>query len=69
MPTSSPALPPRPEIGLASAARLELGLLALEYGNIPAAVGALAAIDDESWSAILDRFPTLPDLIMRGVRL
>lgn len=58
-------LPTRPEIGLAAAAHLELGLLALESGQLPAAVGSLASIDAAAWSAILDRFPALPDLITK----
>lgn len=60
-------LPTRPAIGLAAAAFLELGLLALEAGRLPAAIGSLACIDDAAWSAILARFPTLPDVINKGV--
>jgi hypothetical protein len=60
-----PYLPTRPEIGLAAAAHLEIGLLALEAGQLPAAVGSLAAIDDAAWTAILTRFPTLPELITK----
>jgi hypothetical protein len=63
-----PAVPLRRSIDLASAARLELGLLALERGDIPGAAGALAAIDDDSWSAILLRLPHLPTLIEKGSR-
>lgn len=50
-------------IGLAAAAHLEVGLLALQTGSLPGAVGAFAAIDDVSWTAILRRFPNLPTLI------
>lgn len=65
---AEPAHPPaRSSIGLAAAAYLEIGLLALEAGRLPAAVGSLACIDDASWSAILTRFPTLPDVINKGV--
>jgi hypothetical protein len=63
-----PAIPPRRSIDLGAAAYLELGLGALQVGDVPRAVGALASIDDDSWTAILDRFPTLPDLITRGSR-
>lgn len=56
-------LPARPEIGLAAAAHLELGLLALESGRLPAAIGSLACIDEAAWSAITRRFPNLPNLI------
>jgi hypothetical protein len=62
-----PAYPPaRPEIGLAAAAHLELGLLALESGRLPAAIGSLACIDEAAWSAILRRFPNIPELITKG---
>lgn len=60
-----PNLPARPEIGLAAAAHLELGLLALENGRLPAAVGSLACIDEAAWSAIVRRFPNLPNLISK----
>lgn len=60
-----PNLPARPSIGLAAAAHLEIGLLAFESGRLPAAIGALAAIDDDAWTAIMHRFPTLPDLITK----
>jgi hypothetical protein len=56
----------RPEIGLSGAALLESGLSALERGDIPAAVGALAAVDEITWWAILYRFPGL-DLYIRDV--
>lgn len=56
-------LPARPEIGLAAAAHLELGLLALQAGRLPAAVGSLACIDEAAWSAIMRRFPNLTTLI------
>lgn len=58
-----PTLPPRPGIGLAAAGLLEVGLASLEAGRLPSAIGSLAAIDDEAWSAILRRFPNLPTLI------
>lgn len=62
----APAYPPaRPEIGLAAAAHLELGLLALQAGRLPAAVGSLACIDEAAWSAITRRFPHLPELITK----
>lgn len=57
----------RPEIGLAGAALLETGLAALERGDVPAAVGALGAIGDGAWWAILDRFPTLPEYIRTAI--
>jgi hypothetical protein len=60
-----PALPPRPGIGLAAAGLLEVGLASLEAGHLPAAIGSLAAIDSDAWSAILDRFPNLPALIQK----
>jgi len=59
-------LPARTEIGLAAAAHLELGLLALEAGRLPAAIGSLASIDEAAWSAIVRRFPNIPELIMKG---
>jgi hypothetical protein len=63
----SPAYPPaRPEIGLAAAAHLELGLMALESGRLPAAIGSLACIDEAAWLAILRRFPNIPELITKG---
>ena len=49
------------EIGLGNAAWLELGLAALQRGDIPAAVGALAAVDEASWALVLTRFPGLPE--------
>ena len=55
----------RHDVDLSSAARLELGLTALEAGNIPAAVGALAAIPESDWHAILRRFPALPGYIVK----
>lgn len=55
----------RRDVDLSSATRLELGLSALEPGNIPAAVGALAAIPAAEWNAILDRFPSLPAYVHR----
>ena len=60
----APTYPPvRPEIGLAAAAHLELGLLALEAGRLPSALGSLACIDEAAWSAITRRFPNLPAVI------
>lgn len=53
----------RPEIGLGGAALLESGLSALERGDVPAAVGALAAVDEITWWAILCRFPGLDQYI------
>ena len=60
-----PDLPPRPGIGLAAAGLLEVGLASLEAGHLPAAIGSLAAIDSDAWSAIVDRFPNLPTLIQK----
>jgi len=60
-----PDLPPRPGIGLAAAGLLEVGLTSLEAGHLPAAIGSLAAIDADAWTAILDRFPNLPALIQK----
>lgn len=48
-----------PEIGLGGAALLELGLSALERGDVPAAVGALAAVDEAAWWLVMIRFPGL----------
>ena len=48
-----------PEIGLGGAALLELGLSALERGDVPAAVGALAAVDEATWWLVMTRFPDL----------
>ena len=48
-----------PEIGLAGATLLELGLSALERGDVPAAVGALAAVDETTWWLVMTRFPDL----------
>lgn len=62
----TPPYPPaRPDIGLAAAAHLEVALIELEHGHLPGAVGALAAIDEAAWTAILRRFPTLPELITK----
>lgn len=58
-------LPARPGIGLAAAALLEAGLTSLESGRMPAALGSLAAIDEDAWTAILRRFPNIPDLITK----
>lgn len=49
-----------PDVGLAAATYLEMGLTALGEGNVPRAVGCLAAIDGKSWEAIVIRFPDLP---------
>lgn len=61
---------PRPEIGLGGAALLELGLSALERGDIPNAVGNLAAVDEATWWLVMTRFPGLAewirDVIERG---
>lgn len=65
--TATPHPPARHSIGLAAAAHLEVGLLAMQSGQLPAAVGALAAIDDASWEAIVRRFPALHDLLREGV--
>lgn len=62
----APAYPPAPPgIGLAAAAHLEIGLLALEAGRLPTALGSLACIDDAAWSAIVARFPNLPAIIAK----
>lgn len=62
----APQYPPaRPDIGLAAAALLESGLTSLESGRLPAALGSLAAIDEDAWTAILRRFPNLPNLITK----
>lgn len=53
----------RPEIGLSGAALLETGLSALERGDVPVAVGALSALDEVTWYAILSRFPGLDQYI------
>ena len=47
------------EIGLGNAAWLELGLAALQRGDIPTAVGALAAVDEAAWVLVQARFPGL----------
>ncbi|MFL6115417.1 MAG: hypothetical protein ACJ786_29335 [Catenulispora sp.] len=47
------------EIGLGNATWLELGLQALQRGDIPAAVGALAAVDETAWQLVMTRFPGL----------
>lgn len=57
----------RRSVDLAAAAHLEMGLEALQRGSIPAAIGALASIDPDSWDAILERFPALPDYITSEV--
>ncbi len=53
------------DVDLSSAARLEMGLSALESGNMPAAFAALAAIPEADWQAIQRRFPMLPAWIER----
>lgn len=60
-----PNLPARPDIGVAAAAHLELGLLALENGRLPAALGSLACIDAAAWDAICARFPGIETLITK----
>lgn len=50
-------------IDLTAAAYAELGLEALYAGNIPRAIGMLAAIDEESWKALRERFPGFPERI------
>ena len=55
------------DVDLSSAARLELGLSALEIGDVPAAVAALSAIPAADWAAIVHRFPTLPAWIAAEV--
>lgn len=68
MPAGYFAEPPRRRsVDLAAAAHLEMGLEALQRHDIPAAIGALASIDDDSWDAILNRFPGLPDYITSEV--
>ena len=52
-----------PEIGLGGAALLELGLSALERGDVPAAVGALAAVDETTWWLVMTRFPGLAEWV------
>lgn len=56
-----------PEIGLSGAALLETGLSALERGDMPAAVGALAAIDERAWWAVMTRFPELTEYVRRMI--
>jgi hypothetical protein len=53
----------RPEIGLGSATLLELGLSALERGDVPAAVGSLAAVDEATWWLVMTRFPGLAEWV------
>lgn len=65
MSTTTPALLRRPEIGLAAATFLQLGLEALRDGDEVRAIGALASIDAVSWEAVLVRFPTLSDLVQK----
>ena len=48
--------------------RLELGLAALEQGDMPAAFSALAAIPEADWQAIVRRFPMLPAWIEQETR-
>lgn len=52
--------PAQHDVDLSSAARLEIGLDALRDGNMPAMFGALAAIPEADWAAIVRRFPMLP---------
>lgn len=67
MPAYFAQSPRRYSVDLAAAAHLEMGLEALQRHDIPAAIGALASIDDDSWTAILTRFPGLPDYITSEV--
>lgn len=55
----------RHSIGLSAAAYLEIEAV-LRAGDDVRAVGALASIDDESWSALCVRFPHLPELIQKS---
>jgi len=57
--------PARRAADLAAAAHLEVGLLELEAGHLPSAIGALACISDEAWDVFVRRFPALPDLISK----
>lgn len=52
--------PAQHDVDLSSAARLEMGLSALENGRMPEAFAALAAIPAADWTAIVRRFPMLP---------
>ena len=52
--------PAQHDVDLSSAARLEMGLEALERGNMPAMFAALSAIPEADWTAIVRRFPMLP---------
>jgi hypothetical protein len=63
MPSTTAALRTGPEIGLSGATYLGLGLAALRAGDQVRAVEAFASIDSAAWSAILDRFPHLANLI------
>ena len=58
--TNTPAWP---EISLAAATYLELGLEALRDGDTVRAVGCLASIDARSWNGVVARFPQLPALL------
>lgn len=46
---------------LAAAHYAETGLRALQDGDIPRAVGAFAAIDDDTWERYRQRFVGFPD--------
>ena len=50
-----PAHTPPPVIRPLAAAHFRDALTATQNGDTPAAVGALLAIDNESWQAITDR--------------
>ena len=54
-----PALPPLPAIRPLAAAHFRDALTAAETGDLPTVVGALLAIDNQSWQAITDRLNTL----------
>jgi hypothetical protein len=60
--------PAQHDVDLAAATRLELGLAALESGDMPAAFSALAAIPEADWQAIVRRFPMLPAWIEQEAR-
>lgn len=45
---------------LATSHYAEMGLRALEQGDIPGAVGAFASISDDGWELLKDRFSGFP---------
>ena len=51
----------RRSIDLSAATYLEIGLGALQVGDVVRAVGAFASITDDSWTGIVVRFPWLPE--------